>query len=717
MTNGEKQTAKHLLTRRNAVLSLLALSGTAAVSACGPFRGAKPAGPRGRYRFPQGVASGDPTPSSVVLWTRAEPVSGAGAVDLIAQVSRDESFASVIAEQEIRVDAASDYTARLIVDNLEPARVYYYRFIAGGDISEPLGRTRTAPAPDADHVTRFAYASCQHIQLGYMTPYRRMMAEDRAKPADEQVEFVLHLGDFIYEEIWYPEDRETFLRRRIRDTARMPTGGGEPDWRWPVTLEDYRAIYKAYLADPDLKAARARWPFICVWDDHEFSNNSWQSQQVYDEPGQPAQRRKVVANQAWFEFIPAFLTGNPGVEGVRQTARDFEFADVENRPLDRFDEYFQSTEPNNLAAINSLLINRSLRWGRHVELVLTDCRTFRSPPVFDDERARGFTSPDAPWHYPEEIIEILDAGRTYNNGAPPEMIEFAGEPFDNFRRDMPPGTILGPAQKRWFKETLAASDASWKLWGNSIGALSRRVDFQNLPEGERQHWRGESYGVYGADDWLGYPTERAELLDFIQDEGVSNVVSITGDRHNFFAGYLSATLPPERYEPVAIEFTTSSITTPTSFEAAEYVFSRREDPPLEYFAVRRHEDGAVEPNVNISITHGVAAAKEYAASGSLEAAIARSKPDVAPHLVFGDMATHGYATARVDGERFSTEFVAFRRPVEFSRAPEGDEPLYRVAFEARSWAAGGAPRIAVSSLSGAPPAPYGNARFNYGDGS
>lgn len=704
------------LTRRNAVLSLLALSGTAVASACAPFKGVRPAGLRGRYHFPQGVASGDPTPSSVVLWTRVERVAGGGVdsgINLIAQVSRDEGFARVIAEEEIRVDAASDHTARLILQGLKPGETYYYRFIAGGDVSAPLGRTRTAPAPDADHVARFAYASCQHRQLGYMTPYRRMMAEDRAKPANEQIEFILHLGDFIYEEVWYPEDRETFLRRRIRDTVRMPTGGGEPDWRWPITLEDYRTIYKAYLADPDLKAARARWPFICVWDDHEFSNNSWQTQQAYDDPGQPAQRRKVAANQAWFEFIPAFLTGNVGVEGVEQTARDFEFAEVENRPLDRFDENYQSTEPNNRAALNSLLINRSLRWGRHVELILTDCRSFRSPPVFSDGSGSLVSSRQTPWYYPEDVIKILDAGRTYNNGSPPPVIEFDGAPIDNPRRDMPAGTILGPDQKRWFKETLAASDATWKLWGNSIGALPRRIDFHNLPEGERQYWRGKSYGIYGADDWVAYPSERAELLDFMREENIANVVSITGDRHNFFAGYLSADLPPKRYEPVAVEFTTSSITTPTSFEAAEYVFSRAEDPKLEYFAVRRHDDGAVEPNVNISIKHGVAAAKEYSLSGSMEALAAKSNPDVAPHLVFGDMATHGYATARVDGSGFSTEFVSFRRPIHESASQAGDEPLYRVAFEARSWAAGGAPQIVLSSMKGAPPAPYGDVKLYY----
>lgn len=216
----------------------------------------------------------------------------------------------------------------------------------------------------------------------------------------------------IYEEIWYPEEQATFLRREVRDTIRLPHGARTGTLRYPVTLEDYRYLYRAYLSDPDLRAARARWPFVCTWDDHEFSNNSWQSQQMYDGSGKPAQARKVAANQAWFEYIPAHLTGSAGVEGVSQDARDFTPVRVVDAPIQEFDDDYRSLEPNNRAAIGSLVIYRSLRWGRHVDLVVTDNRSFRSPPVPPPETSERMASPLF-WIHPRKVMEILDAGRDW----------------------------------------------------------------------------------------------------------------------------------------------------------------------------------------------------------------------------------------------------------------------------------------------------------------
>jgi alkaline phosphatase D len=697
------------ITRREAIASMLAMGGTFLIAAHAPTAGTGPRGALGRVVFPNGVASGDPTQNGVVLWTRAVPIDTSESASVTAQVSRSPDFEVVVAQRTVEASPRSDHTIRMIVEDLDPATTYFYRFLSGGDVSTPIGRTRTAPAPDSDVAVNLGFVSCQHMQLGHMSPYRRLIEEDSERSEEEQLDFILHLGDFIYEELWYPEERPTFLRRRVRDTVRLRTGGGTPEMRWPVTLDDYRAIYRAYLSDPDLIAARARWPFVCVWDDHEFSNNSWQSQQVYEDPGEPAQRRKVAANQAWFEFIPAFLTGNPGVPGVMQTARDFGLVEVEDVPLDGFDENFQSSEPNNIAALNSLRINRSLRWGRHVELILTDNRSFRSPPPLSDPGSEAFNSRDVPSYAPQEVIAMLDAGRTWNGGVAPQSILFAGERVPNPRHDLPPGTVLGPGQKRWFKQSVVHSDATWKLWGNSIGMLSRRIDFHNLPPVERSLWRGASYGIYGTDDWVAYPSEKAEILNFLVQEGIPNFVSLTGDRHNFIAGRLSPELPPNQFRPIAVEFTTSSITTPTSVEAFEYIFSRRHEPPLEYFAVARQPNGSVAPTLNLSMSHGVRAARAYAEGASLGEALSLSNPEVAPHLDFVDMATHGFATARVDQSRLEVEFVSFRRPVGAGILT----PLYRAGFTVPAWRAGEEPRIERHPIVGQPTLPYGTTVFNY----
>jgi alkaline phosphatase D len=258
-----------------------------------------------RYHFPQGLASGDPTSDSVVLWTRVEAVAGRapGRVPVTLQVSGTPDFTR---ERQVTALASADHTVRVIVTGLQPDRFYWYRFIADGDVSDLVGRTRTAPPPDADRPVRLAFASCQSYEAGYYGAWRLLLNEDAARPESEQLDFVVHLGDFVYEALGYGK------ARRI---AGLPSGGkptGEgTTWAetYAETLDDYRFLYRTYLSDPDLRAARARWPFVVTWDDHEFTDDCWQTAQTYNEPPVPAQRRRVAASQAWFEYIPACLTG------------------------------------------------------------------------------------------------------------------------------------------------------------------------------------------------------------------------------------------------------------------------------------------------------------------------------------------------------------------------------------------------------------------------
>lgn len=133
--------------------------------------------------------------------------------------------------------------------------------------------------------------------------------------------------------------------------------------------------------------------------------------------------------------------------------------------------------------------------------------------------------------------------------------------------------------------------------------------------------------MYGNDDWEAYPSERAELLRFVRERGIGNFVSLSGDRHNFTAGHLSASLDPGAYDPVGVEFGVSSLTTPTSFEAFGYVLERR--PELAPLYIRRAGEEEV-PVINLLFQHGVAAALTYAETGDLEAALARSNTEVAP---------------------------------------------------------------------------------------
>jgi alkaline phosphatase D len=215
-------------------------------------------------------------------------------------VAEDASL-HVVANSVVSIFAAADWTCRVLVGGLKPARVYWYRFSDSEGLGSRVGRTITAPAVDDARPIRFAFVSCRNANQGAQSAYRRMIFEDERATESDRLGFVLHLGDFIYEIVWYQEDRpQGMYDRRIRDIVRYAHGEKISDFHIPTTVEDYRAIYRSYLHDPDLQDARARWPFVNMWDNHEYSWLGWQSLQKFEGRTRPAQTRKVAANQAFF---------------------------------------------------------------------------------------------------------------------------------------------------------------------------------------------------------------------------------------------------------------------------------------------------------------------------------------------------------------------------------------------------------------------------------
>jgi alkaline phosphatase D len=426
--------------------------------------------------------------------------------------------------------------------------------------------------------------------------------------------------------------------------VRYPHGEKINDYHVPVNVDDYRALYRGYLHDPDLQDARARWPFVCMWDNHEFSWRGWQSQQNFGGV-RPAQTRKVAANQAWFEYQPARVAKSGGLDRFDPPA-------VKDAPVTSFDEHGLGQEPGNLAAINSLKLFRNFHWGRNVDLILTDNRSFRSECVMDRPEAAKYQSKDFPWAFPEEILDELDAG----NGRPQSM--------------------LGASQKTWFLDRLRESKATWKLWGNSVGSLDWRSDFQHLPG-----WPYKGYAIFSADDWAGYRTERAEILDFVKEHGIAGFASLAGDRHAFFAGVLSKTLPPREFTPLGVEFVVGSVSAPGLAEAAKYNLAK--DHPLRPLYL--HDN---RPAMNLMGLHGVGAALELQKTGDIDRALAESNPEVAPHLSFLDLGGHGYAVVAASAQALDVEFVCVARPIE-----RNDELAYRITHRVERWHPGEKPRV------------------------
>src|SRR5437868_8921185 len=647
-----------------------------------------------RDHYPEGVASGDPDPTSVILWTR-RPYDAGDRHPLTVEVAKDEAFRHVVATTQAPVSASADWTARVLVGGLKPASVYWYRFTDADGNGSRIGRTITAPRPDDARPVNFAFVSCQDVNEGKLNAYRRMIFEDERAAAADQLGFVLHLGDFIYEVVEYPDEVKSRYDRTIYDVGRIPDGGKVGKFHFPLTVDGYRAIYKGYLADPDLQDARARWPFVAMWDNHEFSWQGWQSIQkaVKERPGQSI---KVAANQAWWEYLPSRCkkVSGPSLESFDPPA-------VTNIAIEKWDENGLGDEPNNLAAINSLIGYRTYRYGRHLDLIITDQHSYHSADPFSDPSLGKLGGDEFIGMSPDELMKILDGGRAYGGGNPPAEVSFGDAHVPNPQRNAPPQTILGATQKAWFKERLRKSTATWKIWGNSQGGPDIRADPQNLPPGmTKQQWPG-SYAQAGTVDYGTAYLERSEIYSLVRDAKITGFAIVAGDRHAFWAGYATSELPPGKFEPVGLSFVGASLSSAGAMEAQEHNLSKNA-PLRALFLADRPDGGKPAWTQNMLLKHGVRSCLEYAKSFDLKRALALSNPELSPHVEFVDTGGHGYAKVRLTANEMRTEFVCIPRPISRSPSADGGPLRYRVVHSAKLWRPGESPRLTQQILEGDP---------------
>ncbi len=298
-----------------------------------------------RAPFVHGVASGDPLPHGIVLWTRvtptrrAQPGSKRGPdVAVRWEIATDRKFRRVVARGKKRASARHDHTVHVDVGGLRPGTTYWYRFHTRGATS-PVGRTKTAPARRADIPVRLGVVSCANYDWGFFGAYRHLAGQD--------VDAVLHLGDYIYE---YGPDG--------------PLGAGMPAPYAPrhadpphecITGADYRIRHGSYRLDPDLQALHASHPVIAVWDDHEIANDTWRGgAENHDEGEGSWAARAKGARRAWVEWMP-----------VRRRSR-----------------------------VMPHRIHRHFRLGRHVDLWMLDERRFREKQADSAAFSAGSVDPD-----------------------------------------------------------------------------------------------------------------------------------------------------------------------------------------------------------------------------------------------------------------------------------------------------------------------------------
>ena len=353
-----------------------AAGATAVASGAAPAQGAR----RREQVFPHGVASGDPLPDAVVIWTRvtptraATPGSGTGPrVTVRWEVATDARFRRVVRSGSFATGPSRDHTVKVDVTGLQPATWYHYRFSWNG-VRSRTGRARTAPGErSTPHHLRFGVVSCANLQAGWFSAYRHLARRD-------DLHAVLCLGDYLYEyapgQYGHGPDNEDI---RPHDPAREMVG-----------LADYRRRHAQYKADPDLQRLHARYPWIVTWDDHEVTNDQWRRGAENHQPDEGDYlRRRARAHRAYDEWMPVRMGGTAD---LRDGARLF----------------------------------RRLRFGQLAELSMLDLRTYRSKQVEQP-------APPAPW--PD--AEVSDPDRTITGDRQLDWLR------DSLRSNRPQWRIVG----------------------------------------------------------------------------------------------------------------------------------------------------------------------------------------------------------------------------------------------------------------------------------
>ncbi|EFQ83648.1 PhoD-like phosphatase [Aeromicrobium marinum DSM 15272] len=324
--------------------------GLAAVAGVvGPAAIPSPAASFRHHRFQHGVASGDPLPGAVVIWTRvsptldARPGSGLGdPVEVTWEVSTDEDFTRIVRSGVVTTDVRSDHTVKIDVDGLLPGRSYLYRFVSGPDVS-PVGRTRTAPAPGAIPARlRFGVVSCSNWQAGWFSAYRHL-----AERGD--LDAVVHLGDYLYE---YQPGKYT--HGHDWDDVRHHEPPHET-----VTLADYRVRHAQYKTDPDLQALHAAVPFVVTWDDHEVADGWFPGGAFEHQPDEGSfEDRRWAAQRAYDEWMPVRLSGTAVAGDGADIHRHLQFGDLADLTMldlrGHRDQRLEVDDPRTHAADRSL---------------------------------------------------------------------------------------------------------------------------------------------------------------------------------------------------------------------------------------------------------------------------------------------------------------------------------------------------------------------------
>ncbi len=555
----------------------------------------------GEVAFNHGVASGDPKQDRVVIWTRVTPAN-AGPVPVRWIVARNRELTDVVKTGVVETTEARDYTVKADVTGLRAGAPYFYGFRAG-QAESGIGKTRTLPRGRLEQL-KIAVVSCASYPHGFFNAYEAIAERD-------DVDLVVHLGDYIYEYGLAGYGGETAVQ-----LGRVPS----PDVEC-LRLQDYRLRHAQYKGEAELQAAHAIAPWITVWDDHEVANDSFSTGAENQQPneGEWADRKRG-ALQAYYEWMP--IREPESGRAFEAINRSYQFGDLftlimlETRLLARTQPLDVSTE----------LQVRTQRWNfanPNAPVALRDGEADtpgmrRLPAIFE---AVG-----------EEMRPVLDWRRAQTLvGAATNLPAgfYLAPDVDalNTALSTPDRVMLGETQERWLREELASSTRAstpWQVIGNQVimapvmapdlsaSPAQLAAALERVRPGVTQLLKLTRFPMpLSTDFWDGYPQARARVLDAIRSAG-GNTLVVTGDSHTAWANELN-----DAQGRVGVEFGTTSITSPGDamyFAPFGVDFSggvRARNPHV------KHHDGAHRGFLLLTLTPAQATAEFFSVTNIL----------------------------------------------------------------------------------------------------
>jgi alkaline phosphatase D len=447
--------------------------------------------------FEHGVASGDPSSSAVIIWTRVQPAEKDNTAQIMWELASDREFTQVFRTGIVTTQRNQDFTVKVDVQQLKPATAYYYRFISGNNTSQ-TGRTLTLPVNNVDKI-KLVVVSCSNYPAGYFNAY------DHAAQL-EDIDAVLHLGDYIYE---YPMGG--YATEKAAEIGRALAADNDKEI---IGLDDYRKRYAIYRTDKGLQALHAAAPFIAVWDDHEVCNDTYKNgAQNHNEGEGDFFVRRAAAIQAYYEWLPI---RPPYGEQKPEIYRSFDFG--------------------NLLSLH-MLDTRVI--GRDKQLSYNDYRDPVTKELDIKQFSEDLYQPDRTLLGKEQMTwlqkNVSQSSSQWQMLGQQVLMAKMLIPVEVFAGGDIANTPARLATLKTFKDTL---DAGATL----------------TPE---QQQRLASVMPYNLDAWDGYPKEREELYDLFSAQN-KRLVVVAGDTHNAWHSELKG----KAGNVVGVEFATPGITSP-----------------------------------------------------------------------------------------------------------------------------------------------------------